>query len=427
MHTPSNALAARLEEEIRRMPIVDLHSHLFMGGGSCQARTLLDLVGYHFVEADLVTAGMAPETFADADPSDPESAYDAIQKAVPYLALCRNTGTFQCLESMLADLYGIESPLAQEHVRAVFDAVLASAADPDWPREVLCERLHARHILTQLSNRPRETGLPDGLIGYTRERAGFFAWDRMSELLAPEGEKLDSAKQIADAAEQFVAAALDDGATSFTTHLPADFVFVDADAEEVDRAGLADEAALSSYALGSVFAAMDMQAAAIVISVGAFWPAFPTAPGGPRTRSIAEFAPGTMKSLGAVAARFPRVNFFIILASPVMNHDLAMLAKMVSNVIPTGYWWHVMYTGFAGRLLTERLDIVPHNKLVGFFSDGYHAEWCYAKWRVVARETALALARKVEEGYYSEEFALQLARRLFCENPAELYGLEGSE
>ena len=45
MQQASSALVNRLEAVIRTIPIIDLHSHLFMRGGSCQARTLLDLSG----------------------------------------------------------------------------------------------------------------------------------------------------------------------------------------------------------------------------------------------------------------------------------------------------------------------------------------------------------------------------------------------
>ena len=118
MLSPASALVKRLEDEIRTMPVVDLHSHLFGGGSTRQARTLLDLVGYHFVESDLIGAGMPADTFTNADRTDPEGASAAIQRALPYLPYCRNTGTFQCLETMLIDLYEIDAPLAPENVRA---------------------------------------------------------------------------------------------------------------------------------------------------------------------------------------------------------------------------------------------------------------------------------------------------------------------
>jgi hypothetical protein len=62
---------------------------------------------------------------------------------------------------------------------------------------------------------------------------------------------------------------------------------------------------------------------------------------------------------------------------------------------------------------------------VAFFSDAYHAEWCYPKLKLVKRILAEAVLERVKEGIYTQEVALSLARQVLYENPKRIYGVEG--
>jgi hypothetical protein len=67
--------------------------------------------------------------------------------------------------------------------------------------------------------------------------------------------------------------------------------------------------------------------------------------------------------------------------------------------------------------------MVPGNKIIAYFSDAYHAEWCYPKLRLVKEIVADVLSERVERGWYSLDLALDLVQRLFCDNAREIYGL----
>ncbi|MDH7571748.1 MAG: glucuronate isomerase, partial [Armatimonadota bacterium] len=58
-----------------------------------------------------------------------------------------------------------------------------------------------------------------------------------------------------------------------------------------------------------------------------------------------------------------------------------------------------------------------------FFSDAYHAEWCYPKLRMVKEILGQILLERVASGWYDEETALSLPRQLFFENPKRVYGV----
>ena len=48
----------------------------------------------------------------------------------------------------------------------------------------------------------------------------------------------------------------------------------------------------------------------------------------------------------------------------------------------------------------ERLEMLPANKQVGFFSDAYCAEWSYAKAVIVRKVMAKVLAERIELGQF---------------------------
>ena len=73
--------------------------------------------------------------------------------------------------------------------------------------------------------------------------------------------------------------------------------------------------------------------------------------------------------------------------------------------------------------MAERLDMLPVNKQVGFFSDAYCVEWTYAKALLVRKQMARVLAEKVEQGQYTVDDALSIARSILFDSPQKLLGM----
>ena len=99
------------------------------------------------------------------------------------------------------------------------------------------------------------------------------------------------------------------------------------------------------------------------------------------------------------------------------------MCRELPNFSLAGYWWHNFFPGAMRHVMTERLDMVPVNKQVGFFSDAYVAEWAYAKAILVRKQLAQVLAEKVAQGQYSIEESIRIARAIFFESPQSLCGM----
>ena len=74
--------------------------------------------------------------------------------------------------------------------------------------------------------------------------------------------------------------------------------------------------------------------------------------------------------------------------------------------------------------MDERLDMLPTNRQVGFFSDAYCIEWAYAKSVLVRQALADVLAHRVEQGQYDRDLALDIARQILFETPQTLLRME---
>ena len=144
-------------------------------------------------------------------------------------------------------------------------------------------------------------------------------------------------------------------------------------------------------------------------------------PGQPKTAS--RVSQKTLAQLAEIVGRHPRLRFQCFVSSRHANQTLCTLCRELPNFSLAGFWWHNFFPGAIRQVMTERLDMVPVNKQVGFFSDAYVVEWCYAKALIVRRQMAQVLAAKVAQGQYSLDEAVSVARAILFETPQSLCGM----
>jgi hypothetical protein len=131
----------------------------------------------------------------------------------------------------------------------------------------------------------------------------------------------------------------------------------------------------------------------------------------------------TIRQLGEMVGRHPRLRFQCFLASRHANQSLCALARELPNLSLAGYWWHNFFPEIIRQIIGERLDMLPANKQIGFFSDAYCVEWTYAKAMLVRRQLAGALAGRIDQGQYSLSEALSIAEAILYQSPQQLLGM----
>jgi glucuronate isomerase len=443
MNTAS--LTRELEFALSEIPVLDIHTHLV--GGRLGACGLHDVLLYHMVVSDLYAAGCANGARLTQYPDwpDKKEAHARIQEALPFLPLIRNTSSSWGVRCILEDLYDWHQPVTPDNWRRLDDMVRERAEDRAWHHAIL-DRLNIRRTGTEIARRGK--GEDDDRLQYALEW-GFFTrcqwgefdtalyelercWGRRPESPSPIGaggrpKTERTIRTLADvrAAVRHYAGAIPYGKVLATaTHLSTDIQYrlvteaeMEAALKRRAHAGAAERDTYAAFVNELFLTELESRGDKIVFqfSLGAEPLPFETA-----SRLNAR----TIGELGDLIARHPRLCFQCFLASRHANQSLCTLARELPNFSLAGYWWHNFFPDVIRQVMAERLDMLPVNKQVGFFSDAYCVEWTYAKALIVRRQLARVLADKVEQGQYSRADALAVARAILFDAPQTLLGMK---
>ncbi len=438
-------LARDLEQALAEVPVLDVHTHLV--GGKLGARGLHDVLLYHMVITDLYAAGCPGGARLTEYPRWPsrEKAHARIQEALPYLPFVRNTSSMWGVRTILTDLYGWREPVTADNWRRLDALIRERADDRAWHHSIL-DRLNIRRTGTEIAR--REQGQDDDRLQYALEW-GFFTrcqwgefdtalyelercWGRSPESPSPIGaggrpateRTIRSLADVHAAVEHYVGAIPYDRVLATATHISTDIDFrpvTDADMEQAlarrERAGPAERDIYASYINEAFLTALERHGDRIVFQFSFAAEPLPFETG-------SRLAQRTIGQVAEMIGRHPRLRFQCFLASRHANQSMCTLARELPNLSLAGYWWHNFFPDVMRQVMAERLDMLPANKQVAFFSDAYCVEWTYGKAVLARKQLARVLAERVEQGQYGREDALGVARQILFESPQTLLGMK---
>ncbi len=122
-------------------------------------------------------------------------------------------------------------------------------------------------------------------------------------------------------------------------------------------------------------------------------------------------------------AEYREVRFDVFHAGYPWSGEVSALAKNFANVYADLCWVPVISPSAAERILEEWIETVPANKILAFGGDYTYVEGAYAHCRMAREVVGNVLARKVAQGYLTNDEAIELAQRMLRENAAELFKL----
>lgn len=438
MFTTEPPLRQRIERMIEATPIVDPHTHLRLSQPS--APDLASLMSYHWVQTELRAVGMPGE---DLDPSLPPD--ERVRRSLPYLKRMRNTAMAWCFYRILRDLYDVYEPnLDESNYREVLDKVSASGQDPDWARSVVRERCNIRTVVTSLGNRAEKPKpLTDNVFymldahylfcpGVATDLEPFFEgrttaseyYDALTSIL--DGEPPRTTEHLRKLLFRWLDRTVTGDVRFSNTFLPIEQRFFEPDESHADLAlhqaaddyaiGGSDLKALVNFVAWTVLEWHHENKKAFQIAVGAEY----FICGG---KSIPRFQETWTSEMARAFHRFSGARFDVMMASDVLTHEVAVLARQFPNVYASGYWWHNFFPGTIEKIFGLRVQMAPMAKIGGFLCDAYYAEWTYGKLQLVKKAMASALARLVEQGFYEEEELPPLLLQVLHDTPRDLYGL----
>ncbi|MFH1923521.1 MAG: hypothetical protein ABIP48_26980 [Planctomycetota bacterium] len=437
-------LAGDLEHALADVPMLDVHTHLV--GGKLGARGLHDLLLYHMAISDLYAAGCPSGARLTEFPGWPtdEEAHARIRETLPYLPLVRNTSSSWGVRIILGDLYDWHEPVTADNWKRL-DAMVRERADDRAAHHAILDRVKIERTGTELAR--RGTGEDDERLQYALEW-GFFTrcqwgeygtalyelercWGRSPESPAPitSGPRpttqrvIRTLNDVHAAIRHYVDHIPYGQVLAMATHVSTDIDFRPVDDREMtealgrrEQAGTTERDLYASYVNEAFLTALEARGERIVFQFS-----FAAEPLPYETAS--RLSERSIAQLAEMIGRHPKLHFQCFLASRHANQSLATLARELPNLSLAGYWWHNFFPDCIRQVMAERLDMLPLNKQVGFFSDAYCVEWTYAKAVLVRKQLARVLAEKIGVGQYTQDEALAIARAILYETPQSLLGM----
>jgi glucuronate isomerase len=443
-----DSLAHEMEEALAEIPVLDVHTHLV--GGKLAARGLHDILLYHMVVSDLYAAGCPSGARLTQYPDWPsqQESEARIREALPFLPHIQNTSLSWGVRTILADLYDWREAITESNWRYL-DAIIRERADDRARQHAILNRVNIRRTGTEIARRGK--GEDDDRLQYALEW-GFFTrcqwgefdtaiyelercWGRSPESPSPIGSgsrpipdrTIHTLEDIHAAVKHYVDSIPYGQVLSTATHISTDIDFRQVSAEEMKaalarraRAGTGERDIYASYINEAFLTELEKHGDEIVFQFSFGAEPLPYETG-------SRLSQRTVGQLAEMIGRHPKLPFQCFLSSRHANQSLCTLARELPNLSLAGYWWHNFFPDIIRQVMAERLDMLPANRQIAFFSDAYCVEWSYAKAIIVRKQLARVLAEKIEQSQYTRDDTLRIARAILFDSPQTLLGMKPRE
>lgn len=433
-----------LEQALQEIPVLDVHSHHV--GSKLAARGIHDILLYHMVVTELYSSGCPNGSRLTQYPAwaDKKEAHERFEEALPFFQSIQNTSTFWIAKNILRDLYGWDKPVTSQNWRQLDQLIRERSDDRTWQRQIL-DKSKIQRTATELAR--RMDGSDDDRLQYVLEWAMFTrcqwgefdtalyelerVWGRPPESPAPIGvglrkptdRTIRTLSDIHAAIKHYIQAIPLDQviATALTFSTDIDYRSItDAEMESAlarrSNAGVAERDIYASYINEVFLTELEKIGDRIVYQFALAAEPLPFETG-------SRLPQKTLAQLSEIIARHPNLRFQCFLASRHGNQSLCTMSRELPNLTLVGYWWHNFFPDTIQQVMAERMDMLPTNKQIGFFSDGYCIEWAYGKVMIVKKILARLLADRVSMGQFTISEALTFARATLFETPQTSLGM----
>ncbi|QDV27256.1 glucuronate isomerase [Aureliella helgolandensis] len=424
----SAALKTRLFDELNSHVLIDPHTHI--NPHSPASETLADILGYHYYTELAHSAGMPQSRIEDATLTPKEK----VGRLVEGLGHLDNTVQLSWLLEAARELFGVElDRIDASNWESLYDAAQKKFDQPDWEEQVLrLSKLEAVFLTNDFDDALEgfDTGryVPclrtDDLVFHLAKPAV------RQRLQACSATSIDSLANLQVALRQrfehFTAHQVRACAISLPPHFTPQRVSDAAASSALDKV-LAQNEEASEQERATVgywifwklaeFCAEFRLPFDLMIGVNrAVYPA-----GVFQGQDLYDSRVSLIQYRELFNA-FPSVTFPVSVLASVTNQELVSYAWIFPNVVCNGHWWYSNTPSFIRRDLQARLEAVPRNKIVGYYSDMYKLEFALPKFAMFKRCLASVLAEHfVESMGWSEQRAVELGLQTLRGNVESLF------
>ena len=424
----SMSAAEEILFELESVRLIDPHTHI--NPRAPASTTLADILGYHYYTELAHSAGMPRELTEEPSP-DPK---EQVALLVPWLTAIENTVQFSWLLEMCREFFDFhEQRITEANWESLYDTSRKLMEADNWEAFVLNRTGLDQIYLTN--------DFDDPLAGFDTQR--YVPCLRTDELVFYLGNpevrrRLQASTDLSIAGAtgmQAALAALFDrftaaGARACAISLPPDFSPTPVSHQRADTVvtrafsgadlGEAEQRELSCFVFWSLAEQCAERQLPFDLMIGV----------NRRVYEAGVFQGQDLydKRMSLIQYRhlfnaFPTVKFPISVLSETSNQELLSYAWIFPNVIPSGHWWYSNIPAIIERDCRSRLQAVPRNKLIGYYSDMYKLEFALPKFAMYRRILARVLAADfMEDRGWSTVQAVELGRQVLRGNVESVFG-----
>lgn len=422
-------LRERIYTELSNVDFIDPHTHI--NALRPTSETLADILGYHYYTELAHSAGLEKNRIEDQQITPRE----LVGRLVKQFDLLSNTVQYSWFQEMLSELFGIDEPLTVDNWESIFDKTESILGNANWCDTVFEKSRLKGVFLTNDFDDPLEgfdtnRFIPclrtDDLVFHLGKETTRFRLNQATEMDVTGREDLDAA--IAKLFEKFTSR----GAKACAISLPPGF------SPEVVGSGRAENAIQSVLKNG-----LDAdQADQLATSRYVFWKLaenchefklpFDLMIG--VNRGV--YQDGVFQGQDLYDSRvsliqyrqlfnhFADVIFPVSVLASVTNQELVSYSWIFPNVLTNGHWWYSNTPTYIEHDAAARLEAVPRNKQIGYYSDMYKMEFALPKFNMYKRLLAKILAEKfVIDRRWTESQAVDLGLQVLVRNSEAIFGV----
>jgi glucuronate isomerase len=396
-------LARDLYDAIVEIPLIDPHTHIDPHRPA--ARTLDDILGYHYYTELAHSAGMGQAPLArEVEPRE------RVRAILAHMDRFDNTVQYSWFLEIARTFLGFQGDrLSAADADPLYDAAERVMAQPDWEEQVLRRSKLEKVFLTNDFDDPLEgfdtaRYVPclrtDDLVFRPEQPA---VRERLAQATGVEaGDLAGLRRAVGRLFEHFTRR----GARACAISLPPDF-------------RPAPEGSLSQKVFWCLAEHCREYRVPFDLMIGVNRRVYQA--GVYQGQDLFDQRTSLVQYAELFNA-FPEVTFCVSVLSSGQNQELASYSWIFPNVVTSGHWWYSNVPVYIERDTRARLEAVPKTKQIGYYSDMYKLEFALPKFNMYRRILARILADDfVRSGITTEAGAIDLARHLLRENVRRIF------
>jgi len=425
----SAALQQTIYETLSQLVLIDPHTHI--NPHSPASKTLADILGYHYYTELAHSAGMSREHIEQPG-IDPK---EKVRRLAEGLGHIDNTAQLSWLLELAQELFGFEAErVDSSNWEAMYDAALSKMLQPDWEDQVLRKTGLESVFLTNDFDDPLEGFDTQRYVPCLRTDELVFHFAKptvRNRLQKCSNTQIHALSDLRRAIKQRFAHFKSRGVRACAISLPPNF----------SPTQISD--AVAEQALNRILASNE-QVDADSRAVLGYWVFWELAGNCAESKlpfdlmigvNRAVYPGGVFQGQDLYDSRvsliqyrdlfnaFPQVTFPISVLASVTNQELVSYAWIFPNVVTNGHWWYSNTPSFVHRDLQARLEAIPRNKQIGYYSDMYKLEFALPKFNMFKRCLSKVLAQHfVIDSRWSETRAIELGRQVLRGNVETIFG-----